>query len=299
MKSTLVRLARQYPLVKRVLQVPLPAYSALQRTLNKRSDAVLRRADDILVGDVIVKVKEFHGEFIMSAKSDLFKRLLRHGFYEPAWSGAFLSFIKPGMDIIDVGANVGFYTVAAAKKGARVLAIEPAEGAFRRLQENVRRNGVEDSVVLFHGLASDTEGEHELHVIEGKEEYSSMAPIQPQYARGEGETIKARSRTLDSLAAEFGFNPGLIKVDTEGAELLVFTGASGILAKDRPVVMSELSNTLLGGFGATGDEVVEIFSDLGYSVGLADGQPLSAGVDGYGEILCLPGNKWSLESPME
>jgi len=238
-----------------------------------------------------LRVDEFDGEFIISTKSDLLARILRDGRYEPEWANEFLSHVTPGAEIIDVGANIGFYTIAAAKKGARVLAIEPTAAAFRRLSENVRRNGVEAQVVLYHGLVSDIEGEREFHVIEGMEEYASMAPIQAGYAREENQILsKVRARTLDSLADEFGFRPSLIKVDTEGAEFLVFTGAKKIIEKYRPIVMSELSNLLLSGFDTSGDKVLEIFYKANYECRLAGGQPLRAGSDGYGEVVFLPRN---------
>lgn len=243
----------------------------------------------MIVGDVVLRVPDFHGEFAVSAKSHLFARLLRDGAYEPEYVAQYLLHVRPDIDVVDVGANVGFYTVAAAKRGARVLAIEPTAGAYRRLSENVHRNGVERQVILFNGLASDSSLERVLNVVDGMEEYSSMAPLRVGGGVGLGRPVCTAARTLDSLVTEHGLRPRLIKVDAEGAEALVLRGAMKTLKQHRPVVLAEVSNALLSGFGATGDQIVTLFRDLGYDVRDGAGEPLSAGSDGYGEIVCIPG----------
>ena len=66
---------------------------------------LLRRLQDMLVEDVVVRVDEFDGDFEMSPSSDLFRRLTRHGRYEPELARMFQSYGRPDEDVIDVGAK--------------------------------------------------------------------------------------------------------------------------------------------------------------------------------------------------
>ena len=73
-----------------------------------------------------LRVDEFEGEFLLGPKSHLLHRVLAFGAYEPELAQLFVSHIDPDRDVIDVGANVGFFTNLAARKleTGRVLAIE-------------------------------------------------------------------------------------------------------------------------------------------------------------------------------
>src|SRR3546814_12971643 len=85
-----------------------------------------------------------------------------------------------------------------------------------------------------------------LNVVKGREEYSSMAGIVHPSAVGEvTESINVKTRTIDSLVAEHGLRPALLKVDVEGAEGMVFAGAERQLKEHRTVVLAEFSRPLL------------------------------------------------------
>src|SRR3546814_18770116 len=80
-------------------------------------------------------------------------------------------------------------------------------------------NGVSDRVILYNGLIAQSDGMAMLNVVKGREEYSSMAGIVHPSAVGEvTESINVKTRTIDSLVAEHGLRPALLKVDVEGAE---------------------------------------------------------------------------------
>jgi FkbM family methyltransferase len=287
--SYLRYIARKNPSLVKLIKNSMPVY--LHDSVFGKTDSgvFFENLKTMSVVDLELFVKEFDGRFKMAPTSHLLKRLLMQGSYEPKWSSIFLSHVRSGADIIDVGANIGFYTIGAARKGGRVFSIEPTDGAYRRLCENIILNNVSDRVITFNGVASDIEGTQDLHFVEGMEEYSSMNKIHEPYIAGNKSNLsKVPSRTIDSLVEEHGLKPTLIKSDTEGAELMVFSGASHTLKTYRPVVMAELSDTLLAAFGTNGDQVVKIFKDLDYRVYTSSGRDLVKGSDGYGEILCLP-----------
>ena len=72
--------------------------------------------------------------------------------------------------------------------------------------------------------------------------------------------------TLDNLVARYDLTPGFIKIDTEGAELRVLTGALDTLQRLRPLIMSELSDRLLSGFGDSAAAVIELLDQQGYEI---------------------------------
>ena len=252
---------------------------------------IAKRLGEKIVGDVVIDVTEFEGQFGCSPQSDLFCRIAASGYYEPAMAELLRKYLIPTRDFIDVGANIGFYTVLAAKllTSGRVLAIEPHPAAHRRLLDNLARNQVEHLVEVFFGLASDREGEAELHAIEGMEEYSSMGRIVHHAVTNKSKaSIIAPSVKLDSLVKSHNLSPGVIKIDVEGAERLVLKGASETLRIFRPVVIAECSRALLTPMGTTPEEIIEGFKLLNYRVLDAQDPTLLPAMRDYGDILCLP-----------
>ena len=251
----------------------------------------IHAVQNMVVGDVQVRVPEFDGDFIMSPKSHIFHRLAQFGEYEPSLIKIILDAIVPDKDVIDVGANLGFFSCAAAKRltTGRVLAIEPTDGAHKRLLHNLALNGVAEKVIVFKGLASDNVGDSDIHYIDGMEEYSSIEKSEhPAVAGMEMTSMKVSAMPIDRLVAESGIHPAVIKVDVEGAEGLVFKGAQETLREFRPLVLAELNRKMLGTFGSTPEELINSFKQLGYKTV----DPLRPGVEpgtfDFGDLLCLP-----------
>src|SRR3546814_8596085 len=93
------------------------------------------------------------------------------------------------------------------------------------------------SDVCSSDLIAQSDGMAMLNVVKGREEYSSMAGIVHPSAVGEvTESINVKTRTIDSLVAEHGLRPALLKVDVEGAEGMVFAGAERTLKEHRPEI---------------------------------------------------------------
>ena len=129
-----------------------------------------------------------------------------------------------------------------------------------------------------------------INTIAGKEEYSSVGPIEHPSVRGQlTSSYIVEASKLDTLVETFGLNPGFVKIDVEGAEHQVFAGATNTLLKHRPVILSELTDSLLRKNGSSSDRVIAFLATLGYDVvnplGGAQGV---AGTGDFETILCLP-----------
>jgi len=139
---------------------------------------------------------------------------------------------KAGMTVVDIGAQVGSYTLKAASRGASVIAVEPFSESFGLLSLNVSENRL--PVRAVNAALSDTEGEAELYL--GGESSGSNSLV---FARGESQTV--RVTTLDSLLAAAGVaGADLLKIDTEGSEFKILKGAEKTLATPGLRIVMEL-----------------------------------------------------------
>jgi FkbM family methyltransferase len=176
--------------------------------------------------------------------------------------------LDPARDAIDVGANVGLFTVLMARsldESRRVLAIEPTKGALDYLRRNIERNHCTRKVAIFAGVAADQNGEFPISVIEGLEEYSSIVAT-PHHGPRAPDRLLVPGETIDSLVQRFDLGPGFIKLDAEGAEYRILSGALHTLRTHRPIIVSELSEALLSASGATSRQVCGLLEAHGYLV---------------------------------
>lgn len=276
----------------RYLRRPRRALDVLRNRWKSRQfdrfyDAVL---DVVEGGSMTVRLDAFEGVFEVDVRSHLLRRILMWKAYEPELAALVRRHLDPQRDALDVGANVGFYTVLMARLVApprRVLAVEPAPLPQGYLQRNLRRNGCEEQVEVFHGLATAEVGTYRLHVVPGLEEYASLGTPHRAVQHHDRHSVEVPGRTLDQLVAEGGYEPGFVKIDTEGAERAVLSGASETLRRFRPVILSELSDPLLAAQGASAAEVVRLLEAHGYAVvDAATGGPVTYPFDG--DVLARP-----------
>jgi len=272
------------------------ALSVLRQLRNVWEKAVMAgdniRAGDTLIGDPLLRVDEFEGVFAVDCHSDLLYRMIIDKCYEPQLVEFCKKYMDPHRDVIDVGANIGFYTVMFAKNivsPRKVLAIEPARNALRRLRRNIAVNGVKERIEVFEGVVSNKSGSVGLKTIGGKEEYSSIgAMTHPSIEQEEWTLEEVVSTTIDDLVLKKSINPGFLKVDVEGVEHLVFQGAERVLADDRPIILSELSDFLLRSNGSSAKEVIELLQAHEYDLFDPAGPSVQAGDKDFGDILCFP-----------
>jgi FkbM family methyltransferase len=166
----------------------------------------------------------------------------RHRFvtWNPAEYEAFRAATTPDAVVLDVGANVGAYTLLFARWGGRVFAFEPAGEARAALVEHVALNALGGRVEVLDAAVSSSTGESRL-LDEGIHGTSRLD-------QAGGSPVHTVS--LDDFCAERGVLPTVIKVDVEGAELEVLRGAATLLARDPlPALFVELHPSLWPSLG--------------------------------------------------
>jgi FkbM family methyltransferase len=142
-------------------------------------------------------------------------------FYEKEEIEAFCSFIKPGTVVLDVGANFGLYTVLAAKRGARVFAIEPDPRNAAMLRRNISLNRLENKVTIFEIAATDAEKTVPLYCSDRNSGESNIV------AKGD-LAGSVPGRTIDSLNLP---EVEVCKMDIEGSEFMALVGMQRTLER--------------------------------------------------------------------
>ena len=168
-------------------------------------------------------------------------------------------FVPAGSTVLDVGANVGFFTLRFARwvGDGEVIAIEPEDKNYRTLLAALDREGLQQSVRALQAVAAASTGMSRLEIN----------PVHPADHKlsldGTGALVDA-VRLDDLIEQKRAGQPSLIKIDVQGAEMLVLQGAPEILKLSRPALFVELSETALERFGSSVSEVVSHLSQFGY-----------------------------------
>lgn len=163
------------------------------------------------------------------------------GDYERAEFTALGRLLRPGMTVVDVGANIGVHTVFFASRvapGGRVFAFEPEPFNFRFLQTNVARNRLTNVECLMEGAGAHA-GTLRLHLIAGTVGGHTAAAVAGAAA------IDVAVVRLDDAMRERRAHVDLIKIDVEGYEAQVLDGFTDTLQRDRPSLLIEFSPELL------------------------------------------------------
>jgi FkbM family methyltransferase len=178
--------------------------------------------------------------------------------------------IAPGDTIVDVGANIGFYTCLFAKRvgpTGRVIAVEPTPSCLELLRHNLRINGLQERVECHPCALSDQEGSAQLYIYpEGEEGFNSLGATQAITGRCSVGTLDISTSTLDKLLSGRRLEKGcFIKIDVEGFEHQVLKGGVEHLRTLRHVaLMVELYEPGARQCGSSIWDSVALLEDCGF-----------------------------------
>jgi FkbM family methyltransferase len=167
--------------------------------------------------------------------------LLGDEVWEPSETAAFLAHAREGMCVFDVGANIGYYTLLAARavgSSGRVYAFEPEPRNFGLLTRNVAENGL-TNVRLVNAAISNRAGVVRLHLDDAN--FGAHSFEAGSIATSSGRSVEVETVSLDGFVDEArAFEAGvLVKVDVQGAEALVVEGGRRLLALPRITALVE------------------------------------------------------------
>lgn len=193
------------------------------RQFNKR---ILRRAHFMRLptGDQfrIPRVSQFGSEaYVTNADVDWGAEALLYKMLEGR--GCFL----------DIGANIGYYSIYMRQKATRVFAFEPDPRMLQGLEYNIRDH---PSVELVVAAVGETDGTASFTLAEHGE-------LSHFSCDGDGEQIVVQMVSVDSFVSERALAVEAIKTDVEGFDIAVLKGASNTLRAQRPIVLTEAEPT--------------------------------------------------------
>jgi FkbM family methyltransferase len=226
------------------------------------------------------------GRFAFLAVYEGYKRI-----WDAAHVQALAQLVRPGTTVVDVGANVGFYTKRFAewvRPGGEVIAIEPEEANYCSLRRVIARRGLVN-VLGLQAVASERAGSL----------YLQKNPFHPADHRIAETGLEVRAVTIDDVLAERSWpKVSLIKIDVQGAEERVLRGATKTLQELQPAVFLEVDEAALRLMGSSAEVVLRLMISCRYEahrlmsakpVRLSQDQALKLCTQGsYVDFLFLP-----------
>lgn len=174
-------------------------------------------------------------------------------------------YVFPGSTVIDVGANIGFFSVRFARwvgTEGRVISVEPEARNFRSLCARLQRDGLATRVVPVQAAAIEFPGEVQL----------ALNPDHPADHRVAAVGVAVRATTIDELVSTGRLSSiSLIKIDVQGSELRVIHGAHQTIKRFAPAMYVEFDQCCLQQAGTSALELLRELMALGYTPNLLGG----------------------------
>ena len=207
------------------------------------------------------------GFVVLNPQDPVISAAVAFGAFEPYETELFRKTVTSGMTVIDIGANIGYYTVIASSRtgtAGRVIAFEPAPENFGILEETIRINGFRN--VDAHMLAiADAEGVFTLNLHDTNKGKHSLVKGM-QNARGFATSVQVMATTLESFRFEKGVeHVDVIKMDIEGAESIALVGMPEALKKAK-VLFFEFTPSAIRKAGHDPLEVLSRLRVAGFSI---------------------------------
>ena len=221
-------------------------------------------------------------------------RLVALGLHRLGWMGrdeAILlrRLVRPGMHVIDVGANIGLYSLLLARlaePGGSVLAFEPEPNLFAVLRENCLSNDA-TNIVLFQCALGQTNGRASFH----RSLFNSGNNRLGRASAGH-DAVEVKVERFDDLRPDS--KPDFVKIDVQGHELAALSGMERALSASENVrVLFEFAPAALRKAGTAPELLLEFFRQRGFGLYETEGARLKTLRDSQRLISDLRGNRYT------
>jgi FkbM family methyltransferase len=191
------------------------------------------------------------------------------GSFEPDMVTAYRHMIAAGAIVIDIGANIGAHTLrlaACVGTAGRVVAVEPTQYAFERLQGHVLLNPeLASRIILLQAMLMGSQQAVLADKIESSWPLETPSDAHPEHAGVAKVTTGATVKTLDNVVSELGLKSvDFLKLDVDGYEVEVLRGARDTLRRFAPLIFFEHAPYGVAEKGYNPEEIAEILTGAGY-----------------------------------
>ena len=184
-------------------------------------------------------------------------RLTRFGIYQPEETKLIKKIVKKKHIVLDIGANIGYFTLIMANQAKQVHAFEPELRNFEILKKNVELNRL-SNVKLYNLAVTETTGKTKLHLADiGR----GMHRIYPSHWCKGGVTDVGSVR-IDDIIGDANF----VKMDIEGSELGALKGMIKLLKKRDITLIMEFHPPSIEEYGAKPRDIYDFMTSLGYDI---------------------------------
>ena len=200
--------------------------------------------------------------------------------------------LSPGDIFVDVGANMGIYTLVASRlvgEAGKVIAFEPSAQSFPLLRQNIALNGL-TNVLAFPTALSHETGRARLY--HGPDPVCNSLGKDPSWG---GDAEEVATDALDNALRKISIDRvDVIKMDVEGAEEWVLRGALKVLTSMRPIVIFEINPGVCSCLGLSPHGVPKLLQSLGYKCFVLEHRGTACQLvspPGYFNVVAIPNNR--------
>ncbi|WP_218422522.1 MULTISPECIES: FkbM family methyltransferase [Stutzerimonas] len=190
--------------------------------------------------------------------------LLDFGAYEADETSFLKSVFRGGDVFLDIGANLGWYSLVLGKNcpTSRIYAFEPIPSTVAVLRKNIQINHLENIEPIAMGMFDK---EEELNFLFAPDVSGATSLKMAGQSRGHAsiQNVVCKTTTLDDFCSSRGVVPDLLKIDVEGAELMVVKGGRKTF-EGIPILLIELLRKWSREFGYHPNDVFEFLNGYGY-----------------------------------
>lgn len=193
------------------------------------------------------------------------------GDYEKEHYDLLKEYLKPGMQVLDIGAHIGLFSVACSRlteNTGKIICFEPTPGTFSILKETLKLNHC-DNVTAVQAAVSNKNGMATFYESKANEGCNSNSLVKNRSER-EFSAYDVKLVTIDSITADNLLKPSFIKIDVEGAELDALKGGIQTFKTLKPVLLLGLHPAFIKLKGDSLEAIWDVLQDCNYRVKLED-----------------------------
>ncbi|MDP3042487.1 MAG: FkbM family methyltransferase [Candidatus Omnitrophota bacterium] len=196
-------------------------------------------------------------------KRHILKEILNFGDYEPTELQMIKRFLKKDSVVLDIGANIGWYSINLSKSvpGGRIISFEPIPKTYEYLIKNIALNQLRNIKTYNIGL-SNKAGCFNFYY---NRNYTSATSLVNIIKDDNVAIVKCRVEKLDDFLKKAKImQVDFIKCDVEGAEKFVIEGGQEVINKNKPIIFIELLRKWSAKFNYHPNSIINILKDIGY-----------------------------------
>ena len=199
------------------------------------------------------------------------KKLALTGIHEPASSAQLMEELDAGMNVLEIGANIGYYVKLVANEigqSGRILAFEPSEVNMAMLNKNVQLSSLGEIVHVEHAAVGEKSGTAELFMMDKANASSLIRRTDSALTQVDSQIVPVVS--IDEYLSTYEFDYDWFRMDVEGYEFEIIRGMKNSLKKSDPKgCFIEVHSSLFSELGHTTAEFSQLMNSVGYKLNIA------------------------------